>query len=74
MEWIDVKDKMPPNATDCFTVSIWEGEQYYNEAVYKDGRFEEPYYGQDMSGYHDDVTHWMIPEPPKEDIKPILLE
>lgn len=70
MEWISVKDRLPPNDTLVFICGIEkDGEKlnvYYAESHFYGKGFEFPYYGQDMTADHDNVTHWMIPEPPKE--------
>jgi len=54
MDWISVKDRLPPFYDK--SVILFDGEEIFASSL------EEP----DLEDWH--ITHWMpLPEPPKED-------
>ena len=69
MNWIDIKNKKPQKDQEVIVAQKHRGFNYsYSHACYvvndyKTG-FVEHYYGQDMTSYCDNVTHWAELTPP----------
>jgi len=65
MKWINVKDELPKNDTDCI---VWIGDTFtetiFNSAYFKENGNKFILYengGEYETDYTKDVTHWFIP-------------
>lgn len=69
MTWTSIHDQLPPDHEQVFIFGLWkQGKEigaYFAEAVFNQGKFDEPYYGQTEHSHFKNVTHWMKPEKPE---------
>jgi len=62
MKWINVKDELPPNETECigYFEQPYRGKIKVNEVWFTNNKW---YWDLDLI---ENITHWMpLPEPPK---------
>ena len=60
MDWISVKDRLPK---PWKTVVLWGHGEVVSGCLADNGLFVDHKWGQFFT-----ATHWMIPEPPKEEL------
>jgi hypothetical protein len=60
-DWISVKDRMPE---PWVTVLLWDGDEMVLGCANDDGGLIEHRWGQVFL-----ATHWMLPEPPGEEVE-----
>lgn len=69
MEWIDVKDRLPPQDVVVLLHMVTVNKEWINYSVWtgyriKD-RYFEPFHGEDLEGKDGQILHWMPhPDPP----------
>ena len=67
-KWVSVEEKPLEKGiriSPIFIISEEKGQKYYAESDWDGERFIHPYYGQEMTGIHENVTHYLLPSPPK---------
>ena len=64
IEWISVKDRLPE---PWVTVLLWDGDEMLSGYADYDGDLIEHRWGQVFR-----ATHWMLPEPPGEEVEGCL--
>jgi hypothetical protein len=60
-DWISVKDRLPE---PWVTVLLWDGDEMVSGYANYDGDLIEHRWGQVFR-----ATHWMLPEPPGEEVE-----
>lgn len=59
MDWIRIEERKPTKEECKLGILVYDLEDGVHEAEYVDGKFDYPYYGQEVSGEFKNVIAWM---------------
>ena len=69
MDWIKLSERPPTKEESELNILVFDAEEGVHEAECYSGKFNYPYYGQEMGGEFKNVIAWMeLPLPPKTKI------